>query len=62
MPSNTPSKNRTAGKKRRDYSIRMHHGLLKDLHKAARENRRSVNAEIIMRLENSFTRVVGVGG
>lgn len=56
---NKPAKNRANGKKDVSYRVRMHKGLLQDLHKAAKSERRSTNAEICLRLENSLVRKVG---
>ncbi len=56
--ANGQAHNRISAKKRHSYSIRLHKGLLADLHRVARTNRRTVNAEIVLRLENSLVKIV----
>lgn len=51
--------NRAKGKRRPGFSVRMHPGLLRDLTVSAKTEGRSINEEIVKRLEKSLVHKVG---
>lgn len=54
-----PAYNRIKGRKRHSFQVRLHPGLLRDLTAEARKEGRSINTEIVRRLEASLVHRVG---